>query len=268
MSYRKLLLAGATLAASTLAVATPANASIIDRPHFKVLGVVIVWAADETNGNTPIATDFVIDDTVGSGDTDLIGGTTTDGRTVLTGTLTATADSASTAGLGTVLDIDNAGGTIATVDTDSPSSFSAFDVTGASLTGDALTYESSFYVASNTSFAIDGVATQTTQSGDFAMTDIGYSMDVTVAGTDGGLAFGGNAQNPGGAFTSFADLSEVDGTNPVFVGAQRTAASAGTIVAQSVRFDSTYTLGAGGAYDLSQGSGEIQADVVYTVYVP
>ena len=267
MSYRNLLLAGAALAASTLAVATPANASIIDRPHFKVLGVVIVWAADETNGNTPIATDFVINDQVGSGDTDLIGGTTTDGRTVLTGTLTATADSASTAGLGSVLDIDN-GANIATVNTDSPSSFSAFDVTGASLTGGALTYDSSFYVASNTAFAINGVATQTNQSGDFAMTDIGYSMDVTVTGTDGGLTFGGNAQNPGGSFTPFADLSEVDGTNPVFVGTDRTAASAGTIVAQSVRFDATYTLGAGGVYDLSQGAGEIQADVVYTVFVP
>jgi len=267
MSYRKLLLAGATLAASTMAAVAPAHASIIDRPHFKVLGVVIVWAADESDGSTPVATDFVIDDTTGSGDTDLIGNTATDGRTVLTGTLTATADSASTAGLGSVLDIDD-GGPIATVDLDSPSSFSSFDVTGASITGDALTYESSFYVASNTAFAIDGVATETTQSGDFELTDIGYSMDVTVTGTDGPLTFGGNAQNPGGSFTSFADLSEVDGSSPVFVGAQRTAASAGTIVGQSVRFDATYTLGAGGAYDLSQGAGEIQADVVYTVYVP
>ena len=158
MSYRKLLLAGATLAASTMAAVAPAHASIIDRPHFKVLGVVIVWAADESDGSTPVATDFVIDDTTGSGDTDLIGNTATDGRTVLTGTLTATADSASTAGLGSVLDIDD-GGPIATVDLDSPSSFSSFDVTGASITGDALTYESSFYVASNTAFAIDGVAT-------------------------------------------------------------------------------------------------------------
>ena len=103
-----------------MAAAAPAHASIIDRPHFKVLGVVIVWAADETDGSTPIATDFVINDTTGSGDTDLIGNTTTDGRTVLTGTLTATADSASTAGLGSVLDIDN-GSPIATVDLDSPS---------------------------------------------------------------------------------------------------------------------------------------------------
>ncbi|MEL6859977.1 MAG: hypothetical protein AAFO74_16440, partial [Pseudomonadota bacterium] len=158
---------------------------------------------------------------------------------------------------------------VATIDTDSPAGFSAFGVdNGATLTGDAMTYESSFYVASNTAFAIDGVATETSQSGDFEMTDIGYSMDVTVSGTDGALSFGGNAQNPGGSFGSFTDLSDVDGSTPVFVGTDRTAASAGSIVGQSVRFDATYTLGAGGAYDLSQGAGEIKADVVYTVYVP
>lgn len=268
MSFRKPLLAGVALAMGAATLVAPAQASIIDRPHFKVLGVVIVWAADDANGNTPIATDFIINDTTGAGDTDLIGGTTVDGRTVLTGSLTATANASATNGLGTVLDIDDAGGNIATIDTDSPVAFSAFDVTDASLTGDAFTYESSFYVASNTAFAIDGVATQTEQSGDFQLTDIGYAMDVTVTGTDDSLTFGGNAQNPGGSFGTFADLSEVDGTAPVFVGAQRTAATPGTIVGQSVRFDATYTLGAGGAYDLSQGAGEIQADVVYTVYVP
>ena len=136
MSYRKLLLAGATLAASTLAATAPANASIIDRPHFKVLGVVIVWAADDSNGNTPIATDFVINDTSGSGDTDLI---VQDGRTVLTGTLTATADSASTAGLGSVLTRDESGTDFETINTDSPSSFAAFDVENVSLNGEALT---------------------------------------------------------------------------------------------------------------------------------
>ena len=268
MSYRKLLLAGAALAASTAAVVSPANASIIDRPHFKVLGVVIVWAADETNGNTPIATDFVIDDAAGAGDTDLIGGTNLDGRTVVTGSLTATADAASTAGLGSVLDIDDAGGAIASINTDSPAGFSAFDVTGATLTGDALTYNSSFYVASNTAFAIDGAVIGGTQSGDFDITDVGYSMDVTVAGTDDGLAFGGSAQDPGGSFSTFAHLGEVNGSVPVFFGTDRTAATPGSIVDQSVRFDATYTLGAGGAYDLSQGAGEIQADVVYTVFVP
>ncbi|MEM7457947.1 MAG: hypothetical protein AAF331_00670, partial [Pseudomonadota bacterium] len=105
------------------------------------------------------------------------------------------------------------------------------------------------------------------QSGDFTLAQIGYDMDVTVNGNDG-IAFGANAQNPLGSFTGFTNLSQVDGTNPVFVGGQRTAASVGTIAGQSVRFDATYTLGAGGAYDLSLGAGEIQADVVYTVYVP
>ncbi|MCR9270132.1 MAG: hypothetical protein NXH72_09115 [Hyphomonadaceae bacterium] len=268
MSFRKLLLAGAALAASTAAVA-PANASIIDRPHFKVLGVVIVWSADDATGTTPIATDFVIDDQTGSGDTDLIGGTNVDGRTVVTGSLTATADASSTAGLGSVLSIDDSlANNIATVNTDTAASFAAFDVSDATLTGAAMTYESSFYVASNTAFNIDGVATQTAASGDFAMTDIGYNMGVTVTGTDGSLTFGGNAQDPQGTFGSFSDLSLVDGSTPVYEGGRRTAASAGSIVDQSVRFDATYTLGAGGVYDLSQGAGEIQADVVYTVYVP
>lgn len=264
MSFRKLLLAGAALAASTAAVSAPANASIIDRPHFKVLGVVIVWAADDSDGSTPIATDFVIDDTTGAGDSDLI---IQNGRTVLTGTLTATADAASTAGLGSVLTLDDGTVDFETINTESPANFAAFDVTNASLSAGDMTYESSFYVASNTAFAIDGIATQSAQSGDFTMAQIGYDMDVTVSGDDG-LAFGGNAQNPLGSFTNFTNLSQVDGTNPVFVGSQRTAQSAGTIASQSVRFDATYTLGAGGAYDLSLGAGEIQADVVYTVYVP
>jgi hypothetical protein len=268
MNFRKLLLAGTTLVASA-AVLTPANASIIDRPHFKVLGVVIVWAADETNGNTPIATDFIInDDDGGANDTDLIGGAAIDGRTVVTGSLTATADSASTAGLGSILDIENGSGTIATANTDTGANFSAFDVTDATLTSDDLTYESSFYVASNTAFAILAEATETEQSGEFDMTDIGYDMDVTPSGTDGTLTFGGNAQDPNGTFPAVPNLAALTTPTPVYIGGRRTAATAGSIVDQSVRFDATYTLGAGGAYDLSQGAGEIKADVVYTVFVP
>ena len=267
MSFRKLLLAGATLVASAAAV-TPANASIIDRPHFKVLGVVIVWAADETNGNTPIATDFIIDDDAGSADTDLIGGAAIDGRTVVTGSLTATADSASTAGLGTILNIDNASGTIATATTETAANFSAFDETDATHTSDELVYESSFYVASNTAFSINAEATETEQSGEFDMTDIEYEMDVTVSGTDGTLTFGGSAQDPNGTFATVANLAALTTPTPVYVGDRRTAQSTGSIVDQSVRFDATYTLGSGDGYDLSQGAGEIKADVVYTVFVP
>lgn len=268
MSFRKLLLAGATLAMSTAAVA-PAHASIVDRPHFKVLGVVIVWASDNTvAGGTPIATDFVINDDAAGDDTDLIGGSAVDGRTVVTGTLTPTSDSSTSVGLGTVLDLENGSGTFASIDTESPSGFSAFNVTGASLTGDALTYNSSFYVASNTAFSINGLASVENQSGDFDLDDIGYDLDVTVNGTDGTVTFGGSAQNPNGTFPAIADLSALNTATPVFQGDRRTAASTGSIVEQSVRFDATYTLGAGGAYDLSQGAGEIEAAVVYTVFVP
>lgn len=275
MSFRKLLLAGAALAASTAAVATPANASIIDRPHFKVLGVVIVWAADETNGNTPIATDFVIDDSVGgvaANDTDLIGGAALDGRTVVTGSLTPTKDSASTAALGDILTIDDDGnsanGVTQSVDTGAATPFGAFDVSGETLGGD-LVHNSSFFVASNTAFSIDGTATAITQSGDFDMTDVSYSMGVTVSGTaaNDGIDFGGNAQDPGGTFGTFANLGAMTGAVPVYQGSQRTALSAGTITGQSVRFDATYELGTSG-YDLSMGAGEVEAEVVYTVYVP
>jgi len=275
MSFRKLLLAGAALAASTAAVATPAHASIIDRPHFKVLGVVIVWAADDTNGNTPIATDFVIDDSVGgvaASDTDLIGGTAVDGRTVVTGSLTPTNDASSTAALGDILTIDDDGdatnGVTQSVDTATPTAFGAFDVTGESLSGD-LTHESSFFVASNTGFNINGVATAVTESGDFDMDDISFDMDVTLSGTaaNDGIDFGSAAQDPGGTFGTFANLSALTGATPVYVGNARTAGSAGTITAQSVRFDATYELGTTG-YDLSMGAGEVEAEVVYTVYVP
>ena len=239
MSFRKLLLAGATLAMSTTAIA-PAHASIVDRPHFKVLGVVIVWASDNTvAGGAPIATDIIINDDAASADTDMIGGTAVDGST-----------------------------TFETINTESPSGFSAFNVDGASLSGQALTYNSSFYVASNTAFSINGQASVENQSGDFDLDTIGYDLDVMVNGTDGSITFGGSAQNPNGTFPAIADLSELNTATPVFQGDRRTAAATGAIVDQSVRFDATYTLGAGGAYDLSQGAGEIEAAVVYTVFVP
>ena len=274
MSIRKLLLASAALAVSTATVATPANASIVDRPHFKVLGVVVVWAADDSNGNTPIATDFVIDSNTGgtaSADRDLIGDAALDGRTVVTGSLTPTADGSSTAALGDILTIDDDGdstnGVTQSVDTATPTSFGAFDVTGETIGGN-LTHNSSFFVASNTRFNIDGDASAVTESGDFSLSDISFSMSVDVDGTvaDAGIAHGSAAQDPLGSFPTFANLAAVNGTD-VYQGGRLTAASAGSITAQSVRFDATYELGTAG-YDLSMGAGEVEAQVVYTVYAP
>lgn len=268
MKLRNLLLAGAAMAVSSATLATQANASIIDRPHFKVLGVVVVWAAEEATGNTPIATDFIINDTVGSGDTDLIAA---DGRTVVTGSLTPTKDSLSTAALGDILTIDNDGdpsnGVTVTADTATPTFFNAFDVTGETLGGD-ITHNSSFFVASNTAFNIDGDAVALTESGDFTMADISFSMAVTPSGTvaTSGIDHGSAAQDPQGTFPAFANLGAVSSTD-VYQGGRRTALSPGSITQQSVRFDATYQLGTTG-YDLSMGAGEVEAAVTYTVYVP
>ena len=54
----------------------------------------------------------------------------------------------------------------------------------------------------------------------------------------------------------------------VFEGTRRTAAAPGSIAEQSVRFDATYTLGGSAGYDLSDGSGDIETTVTYTVFVP
>lgn len=266
MKMKKLLLASVAL----MGVATlPAQASIVDNPHFKVLGLVIVWGSDGTTGSTaPIASDFIINsDSAANGknDQDLIAG---DVHTVVTGSLqlTSDADEASTAfGLndGTTTSLLAGDGFLDASDT-----LTAFDVTGESLVGTTPTYESSFYVASNTAFNIEAVAAVAGTPIGFDLTDIGYELDVTVSGNDG-LAFGGAAQDPTGTFPAYTSLDDLTTTaQPVFNGTLRTASSAGTIAAQSVRFDATYTLGTAGGYDLSMGAGEIQADVTYTVYVP
>lgn len=269
MSFRKLLLAGAALAASTAAVSAPANASIIDRPHFKVLGVVIVWAANDADGSVPIATDFVIGD---ASDTDLI---SQDGRTVVTGSLTPTADAASVASSGfdrmllNGTELGDGDGEISAADQD-VNNFAPFSVAGATITGDALTYDSSFYVASNTAFGINAEIQSSSVSGDFDLSDVGYAFTSTQSGNDG-LAFGANARDVGasGTFSAPATLDAfAAGPNQIFESTERTADSAGNLASQSVRFDAEYTLGAATGYDLSQGAGSVEAQLAYTVYVP
>ena len=92
------------------------------------------------------------------------------------------------------------------------------------------------------------------------------SVDPTGTVADAGIAHGSAAQEPLGSFPTFASLAAVNGTD-VYQGGQRTAANPGSITAQSVRFDATYGLGTTG-YDLSMGAGEVEARVVYAVYVP
>ncbi|MEE9344541.1 MAG: hypothetical protein V3U88_02935 [Methylococcales bacterium] len=259
------------------AIAAPASqASIVDHPFFRVLGVVIVWGADST-GTAPIASDFVLmNGGTGTEGNDLIG---TDVHAVVTGTLGAVP---AISAQGNLMDItgETSGGVL----TDAVGANNGFLDAGDSLTAFGLdtttdvevssnSVTHSFYVASNTAFDIKAVtALDAASTGDLAglgLAGIGYELDVTVSGDDG-LAFGGNAQDPstGGTtpLTAASTLATING-NYVFDGGQRTALSAGAIAGQSVRFDATYTL-AGGAYDLSQGTGLLAADVTYTIFVP
>ena len=268
MNLRKLALAG-TAAAALIGV--PAQASIIDNPQFRVLGVVIVWGADATGG-IPIVSDFIINDDNGVNDTDLIGGA--DVHTVVTGTLDRVADVVLTDDF-TVTDIANpptapAAGSDGVIDV---ATFGAFEL-GPNTDVLGPTVNSSFFVASNTAFSIEAEAAAVTENG-FDLADIGMDMSVTLTGDDG-LAFGDDAQFPhdGGATAGFstpANLGVIEGTanaQTIFTGNQATAATPGSIADQSVRFDIVYSLGGGAGYDLSDGAGEVEATVTYTVFVP
>lgn len=273
MNFRKLMLAGSALA---FMAASPAQAAIVDNPHFKVLGLVIVWGAD-ASGTTPVVSDFIIDTATGAGDHDAIAGNV---HTVVTGTLTPTPDSLAGASpfqitnssLGANFNTDtNSDGVLDA--SDSFTSFAIDNTTDVTSSGNA--FNSSFFVASNTPFAIDASAsTVAANTVNFTLADVGYSLAVTQSGSNGGLNFGGNAQFPhtggatGGVAAGVTDLSAMATPVNVFTGNRRTAATPGTIAGQSVRFDAAYTLGGSVGYDLSMGAGEIEANVVYTVYVP
>lgn len=264
-------------------VGSGVNAEMVDRPHFNIQGMVIVWGADGAS-NAPVVSDFIIDSGNGtsaaaSGDVDLI---SIDAHTVVTGTLISTQDGLGsvTGGMPFVLtntdrgDINtdtNGDGIVSGAD-----SFTAFglqNITDARV--DAVRQYSSFYVASNVPFAIDAQAFTPSTFTEFILLLITrVQLSVTQSGDDG-LAFGSQAQLPhsGGATSGFAPslrLWDLRFPRNMFSGNQRTAAAPGSIADQSVRFDAEYSIAAAnlGGYDLSLGTFDFQVEVVYTVYVP
>ena len=62
-------------------------------------------------------------------------------------------------------------------------------------------------------------------------------------------------------------LSTLTGGRDIFRGNRRTAATAGTIADQSVRFDLDYRWNTGNI-DLSDGTFDVEAEVIYTLYIP
>lgn len=268
MSIKKLALAGG---AAAMLMASAAHASVIDRPFFQVLGVVVVWggtAANQDDTAAPVVSDFVLlTPATGTAGADLITG---DVHAVVTGSLSPINGATS----GGVLTDNGPAGILDATDT--LTAFGIDDSTNLNgLLGD---YTSSFYVASNAAFDIHAVSTAATTTGDFtALDENDISFDLAVAtsggsvetGTQGGVTYGTAAQDPsvgGTPVTGLVDLGDIQTETKVFDGGQRTAASAGNLAAQSVRFDATY--GLAGGYDLSMGTGSISADVTYTIFVP
>lgn len=280
MSFKKLALAGG-VAASLMA--STAYASVIDRPFFQVLGVVVVWSGDASGD--PIVNDFVLLTPSGNAN-DLIGGNAVDGSTVVTGSLdpitagSGAADPDATAynpaaGTG-VLD---ATASLATFGIDASTDI------GAGLVG---SHNSSFFVASNTGFEIQAVVSNVVATQDFSgaydESNITYALAVTETGNvvSGGPAFGTSAQVPHttssaneGVITGIDSLDDIGATSTtVYAATRRTANLPGNLMAQSVRFDNVYSLDSDPAtaglqeYDLSMGVGTLSADVTYTIFAP
>jgi len=275
MSIKQRLFA-TTIAASLLS--TTAYASVIDRPFFQSLGVVIVWGATDfgSNGatNEPVVSDFILlTPASGTAGADLISG---DVYSVVTGKLDpVTGDSTATTHFSTPSDINpitgqTSGGVFTDAGTglpytangsndgvlDAADTLTAFGIDSSTDVGTlAPGHKSSFYVASNAPFDIFAQSSNTLATGDF-LTDgmddsnISFAMSIQSPGLDwtasGLLPFGANAQDPSvggaGVIASIDSLDDLSSQSKVFDGGQKTAASNGSITQQSVRFDSAYQL--------------------------
>ena len=264
---------GSAFAGIGLCLAQPSTGGTIDHPHFKVDGVAIVWAAD-AGQTAPIVSDFIIEQ-----DGPNVDAISTDVHTVVTGSLDAL-DESFPEGAGATLRIQRVQGGPNQTTRQGDRFTSSDDVLNPfrlrantdvrTIRSDIL---SSFYVASNKAFNIDVVASAIGDPVD--LNRIRLRMRMTQTGNDGGLSFGSAAQLPhtGGTKRSgvqwggYRRLSTLTGGRDIFRGNRRTAAAAGSIADQSVRFDLNYRWNTGNI-DLSDGTFDVEADVVYTVYIP
>lgn len=254
-----------------------ANAGVEDNPRFDIMGIVIVWAADAT-GSAPVVSDFAISSGNGADTIDLIA---EDGYTVVTGTLDPAADALNgetfrvlRSNRGNFRTDPNNDRRLTADDQFAPFSFNGAGTTDLTTPGRRAEIMSSFYVASNTAFNIEALATVASDAPDpDALDKIRYRLRTTLSGTDGPFTFGSSAQFPhtggtnGGVRNGFRFLNRIDTPTDVFTGNQATAASPGTIIDQSVRFDVAYRYRTDN-YDLSQGVVDSEATVTFTVYVP
>jgi hypothetical protein len=261
-----------------------AKAQVITRPHLEAAGTVIVWGADAAGaaGRAPVVADWIINTGTGataatSGDHDLIAGNV---FTVVTGSLVPVTDGV-TNPVGAPFRVQSPNGQ-PTFSTDTNNNggtdqFDTFSPFGMRATTDIdttnLVLNTSFYVASNTAFAIDVQATPLAGTSAAQFNNMRVTWSTTLSGTDGGISFGSAAQYPhtgganGGRNLNNTRLSTIATPTRAYTSTRRTALTPGSISAQSVRFDLDYTYNFG-TYDLSRGLFDIGATVVYTVFVP
>ncbi len=269
-----------------------AIASVIDQPFLRSSAIVIVFGASdfaENGGEAPIVFDFHVLDNASSGqaapDLNDADGFTTNFNTGRFNPIQNGEES------GREFQILNPtfGGEFNSVGPhqtlDANDSYNAFGLdndTDIDLLGNG-NRASRFFVASNTAFDIFGEASNLFTSGDFSTLgydNIRYRLRVQTTGGGGVNRWGRQAQDPSvggsgvviGQTNNFTLEDLRGGPQKVFDGGQRTARARGSIFDHAVSFQSRYNLiGSpitGNNYDLSQGVGNIGADVTYTIYTP
>lgn len=278
------------LAGSSLIPIT-ASSSVIDRPFFRALPLVVVIAAteDEANGGVaPVVVDFnlLTPDTSGAEAHDLID---VDGFVF---NANAGFDPGHNfSGGATRLDINDelsggnfgnpGGGDIDFLETTDTLSAFGLDETTDINTRDARNV-SRFLVVSNTAFDIYAQASNLTRTGDLSALNyenIGFRARLNRSGGSGAGRWGDAAQNPAiggsGLDSNLDDLGDISaGPTKIFDGGRRTARLQGSLLEQAVSFNIRYALSltpdasSNNAYDFSLGTGTLGADVTYTVYTP
>lgn len=241
-------------AIAAIGISSAANASIIDKPVFKILGAVVVWGGNAA-GTAGEVNDFMIKS--GTTDLDLISGNV---RPVITGQLTNFAPTASDQLALDGISIDsNSDGVLDASDT-----LAAFAPTK-ELGSLQSTQSSSFYVASNTSFTINAVATANPGTD---LSEITRTMTVLSSGSAGTIAFGSKSQIPNSAngIAENGTLDKLATVQDVYTANRKTATGKGTIAEQSVQFTNVYQL----ANDdgLAAEVGSLGAEITYTIAMP
>ena len=270
---------------SNIILSSPAYAAAADRPFFRAGPVVIIFGGSdffENDFEAPVVSDFYLLGDVASGSqgNDIIDGD------VYTVNYPFDPIHGEDAGWPFQITGQTFGGAYTSNpsfqvldENDSHTAFGLDNDTDIDLLGNQVRF-AWFFVTSNAPFDVFAQSRNLVATGDFTGLDfsnIGYRL---IVRTPASSSIGQDAQNPsvgGGGIvlgnSNAHTLADMSGTpTKVFDGGRKTARANGTIASQAAGFASVYRLlGAninGNNYDLSMGTGNLSADVVYMIYAP